>query len=105
MSQRLALFLREQPGDLRRTALQPVGQLEHQLPALVEGNVFPGRERGFGGGHGLVQLIQIRPGAHGHRLFGRRIDDVQGRGTGNQLAIDQQTEIVCWLRAQFCVHE
>ncbi len=102
--QRLALFLSQQSGELGHAALEGIGQLRHQLAALLDGDVLPARKRGLCGSHGLVELIQIRARTDGNDVFSRWIDDVERGGSGHQLAIDQQAEIVTGLRAQLCVH-
>jgi len=88
--QRLALLLREQPGEVVGLALEPVGPRKQHLPAFRDRAARPGGERCLGRRDRRVELGFRGAGALGQHLLGRGVHDRHGLVAGDELSVDQQ---------------
>ena len=93
--QDLALLLRHDRRDLVGALADQLGGLAHHLGPIVGRYVAPGPETLFGGFQRRVEIRTVRVRNRADRLFGRRIDDVQGAAArgGAPLAVDIQLHI------------
>jgi hypothetical protein len=93
LRQRLALFARQQLGELSLVRAQHFGALLHEHGTLGERLAAPCAECRARGFHGPVEMRTVRRGAAREDFAECRIDDVELELTLFELAADQQRKI------------
>lgn len=97
LAERLALFLRHEPGQCLLVCFDLVGEVVESGATLGERGLGPFAERLASGFNGSIEVLLSRNGNLGVGLPVRRIDAVTGlRGRG-QLIVDHIVESLDWL--------
>ena len=90
LSQRLALLLHQDAGDLRHIGLDMARQLKKSGATRFERGRGPAGLRRLGRGDGGFELVRGSAGHLRQNLARGRVDDVEPMVARNELTVDQQ---------------